>query len=247
MRAAHQFEWTMAWRMFPFLNDVDTAERTPAEWIRLLARTKIEYSLRVEGEQPGLANVARTGVLVMRSYPIAKRALIAAGYDASRIEKMPAGQVVAIYTRDCHRYVADQCTKWLWVPYPISIRETRATLERMRQEGYLGKGGDAVPDRDPLLLNTEILFGEQIVEANSRQPRTIAVLLAVEAIRMHAAANEGKLPASLADIKLVPIPLSPATNTPILYRVVDGRAELLIPPTRPGDPYTGRRVLMRMR
>ena len=64
---------------------------------------------------------------------------------------------------------------------------------------------------------------------------------------MHASANAGKLPASLDEIKVVPVPLNPATGKPFLYRVVDGRAELLSPPHRVDNEFSGRRFLLKMR
>ena len=47
---------------------------------------------------------------------------------------------------------------------------------------------------------------------------------------MHAAANGGKLPATLADVTVVPVPLDPVTGKPFDYRLEgdDGR------PGRPG-------------
>ena len=84
-----QFESSMAFRMFPFLVDADTAEHSPPEWHRLL----VSVNFNQLGSNESLANRTRITTLVMRSYPIAKRELIAAGYNRERIERMPVGQV----------------------------------------------------------------------------------------------------------------------------------------------------------
>ena len=47
-----------------------------------------------------------------------------------------------------------------------------------------------------------------------RTDRQLAALRCIEALRLYAAAHDGKLPATLDDIKEVPIPLNPMTGKP---------------------------------
>jgi hypothetical protein len=54
--------------------------------------------------------------------------------------------------------------------------------------------------------------------AEARVDRDFAALLVLEALRLYAAAHEGRLPDSLADITDVPIPTDPLTGQPFLYR-----------------------------
>ena len=65
--------------------------------------------------------------------------------------------------------------------------------------------------------------------------------LALEAVRAHAASNEGKLPGKLAEIKL-PLPLDPVTGKPFLYELKDGTAVIrgTPPPARKADPAYNR-------
>lgn len=241
-----RFEWSMAFRMFPYLIDADTARRSELEWRNLLAATYIEYDdLNPKGES--VTHQAAAMVRVMCSYPLAKQELIAAGYDAAKIEQMPAAQVVAIFARDCNRFVADEVMKCTLRPVSPSIDELRAVRLRLEQTGYLCVSSESVADHDPLKINTELGLFENLLEANARQPRTIAALTAIEGIRMYAAAHDGKLPATLADLTAAPAPVNPTTGKSILYRVVGDQAELLLPPTRPGDTYSGRRFLIRIR
>jgi hypothetical protein len=70
--------------------------------------------------------------------------------------------------------------------------------------------------------------------AQIRSQRDIAALIDLEAIRMHAAAT-GKLPASLAEIAIVPTLNNPATDQPFIF-LNDGRQVTLgVPPVNSRD------------
>ena len=56
----------------------------------------------------------------------------------------------------------------------------------------------------------------------------------LEAIRLQAAADQGKLPKQLSDVKVVPVPLDPMTGTAFQYKV-DGNQATLYGPTPPGE------------
>ena len=249
VQPAFRFESSSALRLFPFLKDAETAQRPAEEWQRLL--TDAIISLAETTDRSGtdrLSTRVQAAVMIMRSYSIAKRELIAAGFDRTRIEQMPVGQVVAIYARDCHQHVTDESVKWMQIPFEESDDRAKAASEKLIREEYLRSGQDSIPSRDPLLINSRLSYsGPNISEASNRQRCLSAALTVVESIRMHAAANGGQLPNSLAEITVVPVPPNPSTGKPFLFRVVDRCAELLIPPTRAGNEYSGRRFMLRMR
>ena len=66
----------------------------------------------------------------------------------------------------------------------------------------------------------------------------VAGLRTLEALRMHAAANGGRLPNSLADVSVVPVPISPASGKPLAYRL-DGEVAILEVPSAPRRPASG--------
>ena len=68
-----------------------------------------------------------------------------------------------------------------------------------------------------------------------RLDRQLDALQCIEAIRLYAAAHEGKLPASLEAITEAPVPLDPATGKPFVYKV-DGDSATLSAPVPPGGP-----------
>jgi hypothetical protein len=64
----------------------------------------------------------------------------------------------------------------------------------------------------------------------------------IEAIRMYAAQNGGKLPQSLSEITVVPVPVHPRFGTPFPYKLAGGTATLEVrrvteppEPAREGD------------
>ena len=71
--------------------------------------------------------------------------------------------------------------------------------------------------------------------ATVRHERDIATLRVLEALRIHAAAQDGRLPEKLSDITEVPIPLDPVSGKPFEYRLEGKTAHLQGPPL-PGSP-----------
>ncbi len=245
-----QLDVGLGLQLFPFLKDADTAQRTPEQWQRLLADAIHELRSMTRnspsGEIADAVNQISATVLIMRSYPLAKRELIAQGMNAATVERMPVGQVVSIYVRNCYQQVAQEFEKWSSLPYAEGEPHLRRLVPQLQAAGYLSSSPTAIASRDPLLINQALLPSFMTGEAFNRPRRMIALLATVEAIRMHAASNRNALPAKLSDITAVPVPLDPATTKPFLYRVVDGQADLLAPPTLPGVESSGRRFLLRI-
>jgi hypothetical protein len=81
--------------------------------------------------------------------------------------------------------------------------------------------------------------------ASVRFERQLAGLRCAEALRLYAAAHQGKAPAKWGDITEVPLPIDPHTGKgfDIFYQMTDGRGLLEIPPPPPpGMPASlGRR------
>ena len=249
--AVAQLDVGIALQLFPFLKDADTVQRSPEEWQRLLTGLVHEISSITRsspsGETGDAVNQISATVLIMRSYPVAKRELIAQGMNAAVVERMPVGQVVAIYVRNCYQHVAQEFEKWASLPYLEGEPHLRKLLPQLQQQGYFRASPTSIATRDPLLINQALFPSFMAGEAFNRPRRMIACLAVIEAIRMHAAAHQNRLPAKLDDITIVPVPTDPGTGKPFLYRVMDGQAEILAPPTLPGVEYSGRRFLLRLR
>ncbi len=76
---------------------------------------------------------------------------------------------------------------------------------------------------------------DRVALARARLERKFAGLRCVEAVRLYAAAHDGKLPGTLEEIKDVPVPSDPLTGRPFAYAVRDGRA-VLTAPAPVGEP-----------
>ena len=144
-------------------------------------------------------------------------------------------QVIAIHQSRVHKHVYQEIYKWTLLPYWQARTGRKAAEEKLKQEAYLKPPNET---REILPLSTQLLPSTFAARSAAVRLRTrIAGLRTLEAIRMHAAANGGKLPQRLADISDVPVPINPATGKSFEYRVEGRRATLDIPaePAKPAN------------
>lgn len=69
----------------------------------------------------------------------------------------------------------------------------------------------------------------KVFQSQAMLERKIAALRCIEAIRLYAAAHGGKLPATLGEIKEVPIPVDPITGKAFEYEAHGDKAKLAAP------------------
>jgi hypothetical protein len=227
-RLAVEFETGFPPRVFPFLKDPEHAEHSALQWADLVTDACGTLN-RLTGENLQTQPVGWKDRLVATGYALqgytrAKRDLIAAGDDAAQVEQMPVGQVIAIDEARICRYVSDEIRKWTLIPYPEGARRYQAAESALIQSGYMGPphAGREILPVVSLLLPAIGSVGE----AMSRRDTSIAADRVIEAIRMQAAQNGGKLPQSLADVTVVPAPDDPRTGKPFPYMVQGGTAIL---------------------
>ena len=227
LRTAVRFEMGNALRIFPFLLNAESQEHSPDEWARLIAEGVSQFGQFSDGGPPSsasrTANQAAVTGLAIIIYPDAKQRLIASGMDAARVEQLPVGQVVAIDASREYRRLADEFEKWWYVPYRVA-KGRAAEADKLLSEGSRGAGrfrGGMGRSMAALLLPAM----EAARNAQMRLEWQLDSLMAVEAIRMHAA-ETGALPATLEEITVVPTPENPATGEPFEYRL-DGETAVL--------------------
>ncbi len=165
---------------------------------------------------------------LLAKHETSKRALLDDGWPHDKVEAMPHLQVALLHSFLEYDRHYDDIAKYAslphWEAYPWfqeadkKLRDSRADADRRR---------DA-----PLLPIAQLLLPatQKVLIARVRLDRRIAVLRCVEAVRLYAAAHGGKLPASLADVKEVPVPVDPVTGKPFGYKLADGKATLTSPP-----------------
>jgi hypothetical protein len=235
MRPAVRFEIDIGPRMFPIIDNAETTDRSPQEWNRLFKKMLRDLStatgagMSLQGKnkpmQDVMAGLMATGI-GLSGYSHAKERLVSQGMDRERVEHMPVGQVIAIYTERTYRLFADDWEDLWRVPYAQS-REMGDQLERKIAAARPFSGTD---DRELVPL-VNLLFPalQATREAQVRLDREVASLRLIEALRMYAAAHDGKLPQHLDDIREVPVPNNPATGKPFVYRLENATAILELP------------------
>jgi hypothetical protein len=253
-----ELELDLGLRMFPWLRDVEEADYAPDEWRRLFTETLAEVEsdfgkdpmfgmTRVGGQdvpeevrttfQQGLATL-----YALKTYPAAKEALVAAGFAAEEVERMPVAKVLSLQTARAYRYIAHEMEKTWHVKYDAANEMERDVMALMR--GPLGEAAtpqalEPIPLADTLLPATVAYR-----RAHERLRRQLAAFAVLEAIRMHAA-QAGKLPERLGEIEVVPVPDNPATGEPFEYSLEGETAVLLLP--KEDGFHVGKRYEIKLR
>ncbi|MDC0937127.1 hypothetical protein OAS39_12650 [Pirellulales bacterium] len=226
IRESIRGEMSLGLRTFPFILDAETAEHSAEEWAVLLANAMLEMqslvtypSVVIPEDQQILTRLGVTAMSVA-VYPDAKRRLIAGGMAEQRVENMPAGQVVAIDSLREYRRVADELEKWQYLPYHVvKSRKIDDPFDMPGAEGALSHGYGYA------LAATLLPAIESARTAEQRLVWLTDGIRTVEAIRMHAASTS-KLPSSLEEIEVVPVPENPATGGSFHYEF-DGKTAVL--------------------
>ena len=213
----------------PELREVDKGPMSTERAQKLLDRVVLDLARLIGDEKPDLARsrLLAAGWVALQ-FPNAKKSLLARGRTEAELDVMPAAQVVMLDSVLRFYALRDELFVWFFVPYPEAQEGLRRANEKIRR--VQKSGGDMFTAMLSLLLPAV----EKVHFAAVRTERRLAGVRAVEAIRLYAAAHDGKLPAKLADIDEVPIPEDPFNGKPFEYRVEGDRAILTAPPP-PGE------------
>ena len=163
-------------------------------------------------------------IMAAKIFPVAKKYLIQHGRTPAQVDALPVIQVALMYALAEYDAHFDHMYKWHNVPFwemEPGMNKAFKKLAKSRAN-VMSTGG--IPLAEILLPAVQRVF-----LTRARFERRVAALRCVEAIRLYAAANQGKLPASLSDIKEVPVPIDPVTGKSFQYRVEKGMAILIGP------------------
>ena len=144
----------------------------------------------------------------LAEYQRSKEVLIDLGWDAAEVEEMPMGRVMVLANWHVYRVGRDRMMRTLY----LSHRERMKYVSRDHEEL------SALPELG-LIHKDLVLVGPVVHEVLLRQERDVALLRTYAAVQAHAAANEGRLPETLDEITVVPIPLHPGTGEPFEYEL----------------------------
>ncbi|MBX3414537.1 MAG: hypothetical protein KF708_17755 [Pirellulales bacterium] len=173
-------------------------------------------------ELPGGVKLPGTSELsqllpMLATYPSAKRELIARGRSADEVERMPVAQVVVLRWVQEYRDMLDEMIVWGPQPFAESAGALADLDERSMDVGKHPSGHLAA------LLLPAVGAARR---AEVRLQQRVAFLRVIEALRLYAASHGGGLPASLDEIREVPVPLDPVSNEPFIYELKGQTATL---------------------
>jgi hypothetical protein len=226
LRDSMELEQQVMEMQFAELADLDRP-RSPEQWDAVLKKVRTEFQRLVAADREGgdsrFKPIPGTGpddpaskspdLATARKHLIDERKLA-----ADKVEAMPAAQVLLLYLLNSYHVFRDDTFKACYLPYPEAKR-VFAEAEARRKAAL-----DTEARRFPDALLPAI---SKVQGAQTRIDRKIAALRVIEALRLHAAANGGKLPDKLSEITIVPIPNDPATEKPFEYQCEGETATLI--------------------
>jgi hypothetical protein len=245
LREQTETEQKMLEYMIPELSEAELARpRAPVEWAPYLARMQAGFvkwgrSFSWNGqEEPYMKSIPNWTLarLKAESLPAARDYLKASrGLDEEQLAKMCEDQVIALYVAGRYRELTDEVYKAAYLPVRDAILQLAAAEERLKAF-----------ESSPLAMAIPHLRMIQSAQTGAVWPdRQVATLRVIEAIRLYAAAHDGKLPESLDRITEVPAPEDPATGKPFIYRRAGDGAILHGPRAELRKPWTTYRITIR--
>ena len=237
---AMRSELTTLYRSFPPLLEVlrrsDKGALSEEETNRIIAELYKDWGAYVGQDVPDWQRQLGAVVLILKTYPDAKKYLKEHGRTVEQVDAMPIAQVVLLYFVEQYDEVKDDYLKWVNVP----PWQARAGLdEAAKRVRAIGPTGNPII---ALLLPAV----EKVYDARVRIEWIADYLRCAEALRLYAAAHDGKPPAKLEDVKL-PLPVDPFTGegSGKFYKVAaDGTGVFEVPPPPHMPPSLGRRFVL---
>jgi hypothetical protein len=224
---------------FPMIDEFSkgpVGEKRAADAVKEFFQTANKLSEANLDESHELAFQVAMAALAFLQQQSAKKFLMARGWSADDVGKMPAAQAVFLSAWARYSDLRSDEVKWMRLPPSVALAE----LAKAEHRSAIARA-KVTTDKDyfmmPFLL-VHPAFGK-VFQAHVRLERRLAALRAVEALRLHAAAHGGKWPATLGEVTAVAVPDDPATGKPFAYAVNGDTATLSGPPPRGRAPNRG--------
>jgi hypothetical protein len=224
---------------FPALRDIESTGNDPSFWEAKFEEIAWGFRYATGGPEPEAGYRALLTLLALKGYPKAVDYMVSRGYSEEEVAAMHTARVLLIAAISTYREQRDASFKWLYLPY----NEARGGLEEW--ENRFNRDGR---DQEVLPLASMILPAIGAAKlAAARHHRSLEIARLIEAIRLHAATHNGRLPRSLAEITDVPVPTDPVWGKPFEL-TTDGETVVIQSapvPTQGGERH-GLRVEVRL-
>ncbi|QOV87715.1 hypothetical protein [Humisphaera borealis] len=222
-RASLEMERAATYWSLPEMQKVKDGTFTEADWGTMLKRMNSLMSV-VDKEAGSKKNTLGEQLTMFGAavliYPTAKQYLVSRGMKADDVERLPKVVALGRYFVESYDEVFDDMVKWSSVPYWQARQNAKAREEVFVRIKNLGPS-------NPLMMVVPAVSKAMV--SLVKLDRQIAAQQTVEALRAYAAANDGKLPATLDALSQTPAPIDPMTGKPFVYRVGDGTAVIESP------------------
>lgn len=233
LRNQYELEQVMLEMEFPDLADLDRP-RAPEEWDAILKRFRksLERLSELDKNVPKLiqpGNGSEDAASKSPHLPAARKYLTdVVGMTAAKVEAMPPARALLLYLSNQYHQIRDEFFKATYLPFPQTPKLT-AEAEKIL------KSVKSMPNTEGRLLAYLLLPAiPKVMLSEQRIERKLAMVRAIEALRMHAAAHDGQLPEKLSQVTLVPVPNDPSSGKPFEYHL-EGQTATLISRI-PGHP-----------
>ncbi len=217
-----------AWATFPgLLESATDLNAGPMTAEQVQQSVKMLGSLQDDPVSQALAVAfqVRMGLAIEQKHEAAKKALIESGRPKDKVEAMPHFQVALLHSFLQYDRILDEMQAAQQLPPWEALPKLGAFNKKKAQDWQKEADAPAIP-----LMALLLPAMQKVYRAHLRTDRRLAALRVVEALRLYAAAHDGKFPAVLKDIKDVPVPIDPGTGKEFGYRVKDDQATLTGPP-----------------
>jgi hypothetical protein len=219
MHQAFAYERQFLFEQVKSLRDVDQRARPVGYWQDFVDRILpeiatlrlIEGDWKLDSDDPKAARTALV-TAVAAAYPGAKQFLVQdIQMDLEAVEAYPKAQTVFLAMKLYSERARDEQLKWQHLPHWQALENSlgQQTDERMRKDaariGWITQ---------PVQLMLPMVHAVRTAQQRSQQ--NLAMLQTVEAIRMYAALNDGRLPPTLDRLPL-PALSDPMTGKPFVY------------------------------
>lgn len=234
-RPGLEMEMTALLLSFPALQP---AERSEEEWkitAQRLAKEFTQMSALLSNEgQPAEWWSKVLGQVTLMTQVAARRDglqafLMRCGADQKDVAGMSDAQLFIEFSRLKYEDLRDDMFRWTMLPYP----EARRGIEAAEQRLVKAKAGNG-EDQEIIPFATLLLPAvAQVSKTYARGERRLDVLRIVEGLRLHAAKNNGRLPTSLDEVQVVPLPkVDAVTGRPFDYSLKNDTAVITLPEER---------------
>jgi hypothetical protein len=236
LRQPLESELGMLYHSYPDLHRLEEGRLSGPQAAAIL-ESLVSRLTWTESHAPGTPQVKRLDLkqVVAAHHKNAVGYLLAHRYKPEEVHALTDTQAVALYLLGRYSEDRRELLRWAALP-PWQGREGLFRMDKRLREEAERDRGDGLGELLPL-------WAAKVHEAGTRLERQVAALRCVEAIRLYAAAHEGKLPAALADVTEVPLPIDPFTGKGFdgYYKRSGDTAVLDVPPPPDMPVNLGRR------